>query len=361
MSRWFEALLLIALLLVLPLVGITSMGQSLDRYLEFPPQSRYVQHPPFSWPAFLAMGVVTTGFITALIVRTATSRITSMKSAAPRAFPWWGWLGALLTAGSWLLAWNRFGWFEPFQSFTFTPLWLGYILIVNAWTYRRTGRCMMLNQPRVFLWLFPLSASFWWCFEYLNRFVQNWYYVGPQALTPWEYFVHATIPFSTVLPAVLSTRELLSSFPRIRAGWDRLPPVTVIHIKAAGWGIFVLACAGLIGIGIWPSYLYALVWVAPLLLMLALQMMAGKETIFTRLPQGDWTSVWMSALAALVCGLFWELWNYKSLAHWEYAIPFVHGFQIFEMPLLGYAGYLPFGLECAAITQFVFPDDYRAM
>jgi hypothetical protein len=32
-------------------------------------------------------------------------------------------------------------------------------------------------------------------------------------------------------------------------------------------------------------------------------------------------------------------------------VPFVHRFQIFEMPLLGYAGYLPFGLECLAVAD----------
>jgi len=56
-----------------------------------------------------------------------------------------------------------------------------------------------------------------------------------------------------------------------------------------------------------------------------------------------------SALAAFICGCFWEMWNYYSLAKWVYSVSFVHSFQIFEMPILGYAGYLPFGLECAVI------------
>jgi hypothetical protein len=47
------------------------------------------------------------------------------------------------------------------------------------------------------------------------------------------------------------------------------------------------------------------------------------------------------------------MWNYFSLAKWEYSIPFVHRYQIFEMPLLGYAGYLPFGLECAVIGSML--------
>jgi hypothetical protein len=99
--------------------------------------------------------------------------------------------------------------------------------------------------------------------------------------------------------------------------------------------------------------------VAPLLLITSLQMMTGQETIFFTISRGDWTCLWLFALAALTCGFFWELWNVKSLAHWEYAIPSVHRFRLFEMPILGYAGYLPFGLECLAVTQFVFGDRVR--
>jgi hypothetical protein len=75
----------------------------------------------------------------------------------------------------------------------------------------------------------------------------------------------------------------------------------------------------------------------------------GEKTLFSPMGAGDWRTAVSSALAALICGWFWEMWNYYSLAKWEYAVPFVHRFQIFEMPLLGYAGYLPFGLECAVI------------
>jgi len=51
--------------------------------------------------------------------------------------------------------------------------------------------------------------------------------------------------------------------------------------------------------------------------------------------------------------VFWELWNWGSLAKWTYSVPYVQRFQLFEMPLLGYAGYLPFGLECALVMDLV--------
>ena len=67
-----------------------------------------------------------------------------------------------------------------------------------------------------------------------------------------------------------------------------------------------------------------------------------------------------SASAALVCGFFWEMWNYWSEARWQYDIPYVGQFHVFEMPLLGYAGYLPFGLMCATVCLAVMPESAAA-
>ena len=114
-------------------------------------------------------------------------------------------LGLVWTSVAWILAWNRFEWLGVLQLHTFTPLWLGYIVIINAVTNTRTGHCMLLHRPRYFLSLFPLSAGFWWSFEYLNRFVHNWYYVGAGNFSAGEYILLATLSFSTVLPAVLGT------------------------------------------------------------------------------------------------------------------------------------------------------------
>ena len=99
--------------------------------------------------------------------------------------------------------------------------------------------------------------------------------------------------------------------------------------------------------------LYPLLWVSPLLVIVSLQAIAGEQHIFSALLEGDGLVFVTSALAALICGFFWEMWNYYSLAKWIYAVPYVHRFLIFEMPFLGFAGYLPFGLECAVIGNCV--------
>lgn len=360
------AIVLIPSLLVgLPLLGVILAGKPIGLYLEFPPVTRYVEHAPFSWSFFLATAVFIVGAVAPLLIRMVTSRLTPDPSRftlqappftpdssrlTPHAFPWWGWLGLGITALDWVLAWNRFSWLGDLQSHTFTPLWVGYILVMSALTYRHTGSCMMLDRPRYFLLLFLLSAAFWWFFEYLNRFVQNWYYIGAGEFTATEYFWYATLSFSTVLPAVLSTRDWLATYPRLSAGLDQCWPMQVRQPTLLGWIVLLLAGGGLTGIGIWPDYLFPLLWISPLLIITSLQAVSGEETVFSCIARGDWRPIWLPALAALVCGFFWELWNYKSLAHWEYAVPFVHRYQIFEMPVLGYAGYLPFGLECVVIA-----------
>lgn len=353
------AIVLIPSLLVgLPLLGVILAGKPIGLYLEFPPVTRYVEHAPFSWSFFLATAVFIVGAVAPFLIRVVTSRLTPDPSRFTLherrlrfdAFPWWGWLGLGITALDWVLAWNRFSWLGDLQSHTFTPLWVGYILVMSALTYRHTGSCMMLDRPRYFLLLFLLSAAFWWFFEYLNRFVQNWYYIGAREFTATEYFWYATLPFSTVLPAVLSTRDWLATYPRLSAGLDQCWPMQVRQPTFIGWIVLLLAGVGLTGIGIWPDYLFPLLWISPLLIITSLQAVSGEETVFSCIARGDWRPIWLPALAALVCGFFWELWNYKSLAHWEYAVPFVHRYQIFEMPLLGYAGYLPFGLECVVIA-----------
>ena len=341
--------LLAVLLLGLPLIGVALDGAATAPYLEFPVRTRTVSHPPFSWSAFAALAALIAACLAPFVARVAVS--TPRRALSTRRFPAWGYLGLALLVVAWWLAWNRFDWFAPAQRFTFTPLWLGYVVVVNALTWQRGGRCLLVNAPWRLLALFPLSAVFWWFFEYLNRFAQNWYYVGVEHLGPGQYFLEATLAFSTVLPAVVSTRNLLATFPRLYAGLDgawrvpRIPLAAPVTLLASG-----LALAGM---GVWPELLFPLVWVAPLLVLLSLQSLLGVATVLAPLARGDWHRLWLASLAAIVCGLFWELWNVNSLAKWEYSIPYVHRFLIFEMPVLGYAGYLPFGLQCVAVAALV--------
>lgn len=342
--------LLAVLLCVSPLLGAAYLGKPFAPYLEFPPATRHVVHAPFSWPVFCLLLLFVTAVCLPFLYRLATHRTSRERTEKIlSSFPWWGWLGVFITLGAWILAWNRFPFFGPLQRFTFFPLWAGYILTVNGLTCRRRRNCLLRTRPRFFLALFPLSALFWWYFEYLNRFVQNWHYLGGENISATEYIVHASVCFSTVLPAVLSTHELLATSARLDKTftdwlWFNLPGKKGVGLSLLAGSILSLSC-----LAVFPDYLFPLVWISPLLVIVGLQLVIGRPTLFSGVDQGNWQQIVLPALAALICGFFWEMWNWKSLAHWQYSIPFVHRYQVFAMPLLGYAGYLPFGLECLAV------------
>lgn len=342
----------VLLLVALPLFGAWAGGLPVSRFLEFPPLTRHVQHPGFSLPLFLGLLIVTCAAVLPFVLRCI---LVSGRPSGPRPdaqrFPAWGWAGVVFLAASWILAWTRFPWFAAFQRFTFTPLWFGYVIVVNALSKRRTGHCMLTDRPWYTFRLFVVSAAFWWFFEYLNRFVQNWYYVEIGQLTPLEYLVFATLPFSTVLPAVLGTYEFLDSFPRLTSGLTGFLPLRLSRPRLAGILTLIAFCLGLACLSLLPEYLFPMLWVSPLFIIIGLRAATGRQTILSRLSNGDWRELCLLALSALVCGFFWEMWNFQSLARWEYSVPFVHAFKVFEMPILGYAGYLPFGLECAVVAK----------
>lgn len=341
---WVKLLLLAGALLGLPLAGVAMMGQDIRPYLVFPPVTTSVVHSAFSWPVFVTMAA---GLAFALwpFLRRGLS-----ASSATAPFPWWGWCGILFGALAWVAAWTRLPALAAIQQHTFTFLWLAYIVVINALGFARNGRSMMTHDTGYFLALFPASAAFWWFFEYLNRFVQNWSYQGIETFTPAQYVLFATLSFSTVLPAVLGTRDVL--LPAM-GNFERF---VVVRESGRRWPSLVLlavAVLGLLGIGRFPNALFPLVWIAPGLVIVAIQGLAGEDTIFAPLRRGDWSQIVAAALAALVCGFFWELWNFHSLAKWVYHVPFVDRFHLFEMPAVGFAGYLPFGLECLVIGEAV--------
>ncbi len=342
-----------ALVLLLPLAGAAVMGKPLAAYLQFPPKTPDVPHAPFSLPVFLVLALPILAATTPLLRRLVSFRRKAGSRKPILPFPWWGWAGAVLGAVSWILAWSRIPWMGRFQVHTFTPLWIAFILLVNAFTLRRTGRCLMLSRTRLFLLLFPVSAGFWWSFEYLNRFVGNWRYVGVTEFGAVEYFLFATLPFSTVLPAVLSTRELLLSCPRFDGAFREWRPLSPPRPETIGLATLLLSCAGLFTVGVVPDLVFPLVWIAPPALLVSLAALRGGPHSLSGIAYGDWRPAISSVLAALLCGFFWETWNSGSYAKWVYDLPYVNVLHVFEMPLLGYAGYLPFGVLCAEIGDYI--------
>ena len=309
---------------------------------------------PFSWIAFALLALALVLFLAPFVARACSSVPSSVRrSGKVNWIPISASLALLL--GCWALAWTRLPLMGELQFHTFTPLWLSYIVAANLIVRERNGSCPLFDDTGRYLMLFPASAVLWWCFEYLNRFTENWVYQNISHFSPLTYGIFATLAYSTVLPAIEVSRQLfegagwLTSFRH----WTRIP-LSNAFLYACGFA----AAVGLLLLPVFPFELYALMWVSPIFLLAALQRCFEVPGLLDEVHVGNWTSVVAYAVAGVLCGLLWELWNYHSLARWIYAVPYVDALRIFEMPLLGYAGYLPFGILCGMLIRLL---NQRAM
>jgi hypothetical protein len=362
-AQWWRRTVVLFMVLTLPLVGVALLGLPLAPYLSFPPRTEPMTHAPFSfgWSLVYALiDLILMGAILAALKagrnRAARVRTVQHQRQPVTPWPWWGWAGLLVTLTGWILTWNRFAWFAAFQRHAFIFPWMGYLLTVNAITKRRTGSCLLTRSPQRLFLLAGTSCLFWWMFEYLNRFVQSWYYVAVGLFGPTTYSLLASLAFCTILPVVMSTYELLLSTALFNHGLARLPLKITAVPKRFAWGGLALGSFGLAAIGVWPDQLFALMWVAPLILLTAVDHLCDHSPLLKPLEKGDYRQLVGPAAAALICGFFWELWNVGSLAKWRYTLPYVQWDHIFEMPLLGYGGYLPFGVLCWLISRPLLSD-----
>ena len=258
-------------------------------------------------------------------------------------------LGLGLVAVAWPLNWLLPG---LRTHLLFFPLWLGYVLVVDGWTALRTGTSALTRSRRGFVLLFVLSVPFWWLFEAINLRLGNWEYLGRERFSDLEYALLASLAFSTVAPAVVGTAELcrsLAGFERFARG-PRLPN-----------NRRVLTASGLVGLAmltamlLWPRYAFPFAWTSLVFLLEPVCALLGRRSLLDDLQGGDWRP-WMSLWASgLICGFFWEFWNLYSYPKWIYHIPFVGFGKVFEMPILGYLGYLPFALELELVRRLTVP------
>ncbi|MBI3535969.1 MAG: hypothetical protein HY070_00165 [Chloroflexi bacterium] len=271
-------------------------------------------------------------------------RVIGSRNALPPYF----WLGAALAAFFWFASWTRL---EILGAYAFFPQWLGYILAVDALVAWRKGASLLTRAPRELIARFILSAPIWWVFEGLNNFVLNWHYVGAENYSLPQIIAQATINFATVIPAVFETTELISTFSflerfraRRRVAFSARALWVTMYVGAFAFGAVVIA----------PQISFPLTWVWLFLLVDPLNALRGRAALIAQVARGEWRMVIALAVAGGVCGFFWELWNFYALPKWYYTVP-VFGFaKIFEMPLLGYFGYVPFAWELYALYQLVW-------
>ncbi|OGO36088.1 MAG: hypothetical protein A2Z03_00110 [Chloroflexi bacterium RBG_16_56_8] len=255
-------------------------------------------------------------------------------------------LGLALALFFWFASWSHLG---ILGEYAFFPQWLGYILTVDALVGIRRGSSILTRNPREFLALFILSAPIWWVFEGLNNFVLNWHYLSFREYDFWGMIALGSIDFSTVIPAVFETTELIGTFAFI----ERLRTRRQIAISPRlPWALMYLGAFAFAAVVLFPTFAFPLTWIWLVLLADPLNYLRGRPSLLAQIARGDWRMVVALAVAGTICGFFWEMWNYFAMPKWFYTVPFVGFAKIFEMPLLGYGGYWPCAWELYALYQF---------
>jgi hypothetical protein len=320
----------------------------------FPPQ--YVADAPgFNLTVFCVIALAELLVITLYLI----PALFGFKKVDPNprvqtvALPVWFWIGLVVTLFFWWLMWSRETVFGDLVYYAFTPMWWGFIFVLDGLVYRYSNRqSLFASKPKTFLMTAIVSLVGWYLFEYFNYFaLGNWYY--PNSTMP--ELSHQTIviifllAYTTVWPAIFQWYTLLNTCPRLVSRFANGPKLRLNSNLLILLGLVLLTL-----MVFWPYPLFWVLWIGPLLVFSGVLIRANIWSPFSAMAEGNWSPALLMALSAMLNGLFWEFWNYGS-AHpvqpvtnpnyWVYDIPYINVIHIFsEMPLLGYMGYMPFGI-----------------
>jgi hypothetical protein len=266
-------------------------------------------------------------------------------------FHLYGLLGAAVIVGAELLLVAG----SPLVGRWFTPIvWTGYVLLMDAVVARLTGRSYLTTDRFDGALVALASVGGWWLFELYNtpRFWRG----GADLVGVWWQY-HNLEPnlllrrvgydwaFATIFPALFLTAAALRAtvFKRARVRpWRPAPGL----LRAA---VAVGAVSVVLPLALVSPWLVPLVWTGWALLLEPLNYRRGRPSWLADLAAGDASRVAALLASGLVCGVLWEFWNYWALTRWTYTVPYPPEAKLFEMPVLGYLGFLPFALECFAM------------
>ena len=266
-----------------------------------------------------------------------------------------GWVGLGVVAGAEALLLAG----EPTVRGWFTPIvWTGYVLFVDGLAARLTGRSYLTTDRVEGILVALASIGCWWLFELYNapRFWRGtedaaglwWRYHGLEP-NPFVRRVGYDWAFATIFPGLFLTAAVLRAavFARARVTpWRPSPRLLALAVTAGAVSVAV----PLLFVSTW---LVPLVWIGWAFLLEPLNYRQGRPSWLADVTRGDASRLLALLTSGAVCGVLWELWNYWAATRWTYAVPYLGGIKVFEMPELGYLGFPPFTLEAYAMYHWL--------
>ena len=131
--------------------------------------------------------------------------------------------------------------------------------------------------------------------------------------------VYHMLSFSTVLPAVFETFELLKTWHL----FDRIK-LKKKHNISKGFLIFIvyIGILMLILTFLFPKYAYPFVWLSFFFILDPINYLHKQPAIIGHLKDRKLVIPISLMVVGVICGFLWEFWNYWAPNKWLYDIPF---------------------------------------
>ncbi|GAB4115870.1 MAG: hypothetical protein Fur0026_02290 [Sideroxydans sp.] len=215
-------------------------------------------------------------------------------------------------------------------------LWLA-----DTWQARNGGHSLLRLQRAYFLALAVASAFLGWLLAWLNLFAESWLVPNSHDFTSG---LLQTLLFALLAPLVLLLRTAFVAQAGLLKWLAGLPALQWVTRHTAAHTLLTLALLGLTVGSVWPASGFWLLWLAPLALLVALQLLWHESTVFDGVIQGDWGRVIGAAVSGLLVG------NLLT-----FAFTFGGGTLIVQLPNAGFAqlGYALLGLLCLQLSDVV--------
>lgn len=221
-------------------------------------------------------------------------------------------------------------------DYTYPIIWWSLLPLVDAYNQRRRGLSLWRGRTRHFLLItIPVSVLFWLLFEVFNLPSPQWHYKG-DINNLHAQVLFGFIAFATVIPIMVESYWLVGGRFCLPAAFSRVFRKWRAASVLAG---LVFAAIPFFNDIFWFNQG---IWLAPAFILLP----------FTKIRPCESTRRFVRALvlSGLLAGFLWELLNYWSRTHWEYLI-LPGAPHLFQMPLPGYIGFIPFALTALVVYE----------